>query len=97
MLQRPRPGAGARALEPLLLLLVVLVVLLLGNDLAGAFLLPPPPQQPRAAHPQQQGGRAVRMMAKKVSFGDKGLDQLVAGINVVGNAVKVSPSMSIAW
>lgn len=29
------------------------------------------------------------MMAKKVSFGDKGLDQLVAGINVVGNAVKV--------
>lgn len=32
----------------------------------------------------------LRMMAKNVKFGDKGLDKLVEGINVVGNAVKVS-------
>lgn len=29
------------------------------------------------------------MGAKNVMFGDKGLDKLVEGINVVGNAVKV--------
>jgi hypothetical protein len=28
-------------------------------------------------------------MAKNVRFGDKGLDKLVEGINVVGDAVKV--------
>lgn len=76
MLPRPRArGAAAPAL------LLGLLLLLLGNT--AAFL------QPAGPTPTTRGRGAVRMMAKKVSFGDKGLDQLVAGINVVGNAVKV--------
>lgn len=76
MLLRSR-GSGGRAALALLLLAAVL-----GN--AGAFL-----QQPQPARRGAGGREAMRMLAKRVSFGDKGLDQLVAGINIVGNAVKV--------
>jgi len=35
-------------------------------------------------------------MAKNVRFGDKGLDKLVEGINVVGDAVKVR-TCRVSW
>ena len=61
--------------------LLLLLAALLGY--AVAFLRPQPQPQPARSR------GATRMLAKRVSFGDKGLDQLIAGINVVGNAVKV--------
>lgn len=42
-------------------------------------------------------GLAVMMGAKRVHFGDKGLDKLVEGINVVGEAVRVSWEGSDQW
>lgn len=81
----PRPRRGTAALFVFLGLLGYHS----NTMMAGAFsqpaapVLQPPPRGGRAA------GGAVRMVAKRVSFGDKGLDQLVAGINIVGDAVKV--------
>ncbi len=39
---------------------------------------------------------SIQMMAKNVRFGDKGLDKLVEGINVVGDAVKVR-TCRVSW
>lgn len=74
MLHRSRGGGGGAARVALLLLGAVL-------GYAVAFL------QPQSQPARSRG--ATRILAKRVSFGDKGLDQLIAGINVVGDAVRV--------
>lgn len=52
-----------------------------------AFLQPGAVPMASRAAARRQG--SMQMMAKNVRFGDAGLDKLVEGINVVGDAVKV--------
>lgn len=77
------PLLAARPLEALLLLLVCCSLPTLGFLLQSGSV----PLASRTAAARRQGG--MQMMAKNVRFGDKGLDKLVEGINVVGDAVKV--------
>ncbi len=62
----------------------LLLLLLLAPTAVVAFLSAPPP---RAATSIRRDTLALG--AKNVRFGDAGLDKLVQGINVVGNAVRV--------
>jgi hypothetical protein len=68
--------------------LLALLLLLVSCSLPALGFLQPP-WVPLASHAAARQQGSIQMMAKNVRFGDKGLDELVKGINVVGDAVKV--------
>jgi hypothetical protein len=85
MLQPPPPPRSQ--VFPILHMMMMMLMLLLLLEGTSAFLPPLPTQTTTTSRSRREGG--IMMGVKNVKFGDKGLDKLVEGINVVGNAVKV--------